>query len=135
MTALTVPARLDRLEDVLAFLEAALAQHPGSAQARREIALAAEELFVNIARYAYAPGAGTATVECAVGGDPPAATIRFSDAGVPYNPLEHADPDLSLSAAERPVGGLGILLVKRIMDRVDYERRGGMNVLTIRKTL
>ena len=61
--------------------------------------------------------------------------MTVSDAGIPYDPLQQEDPDVSLEADERQIGGLGIYLVKQLMDEVSYEYRGGMNILRIRKIL
>jgi anti-sigma regulatory factor (Ser/Thr protein kinase) len=93
--------------------------------------VAAEEIFVNIANYAYPPGE-TGDVFISVKGD---AVLRFEDTGQPYNPLEKADPDLDVPLMEREIGGLGIYLVKNLMDKVEYEHTGGKNVLTITKSL
>ncbi len=65
----------------------------------------------------------------------PSVTIVFSDKGVPYNPLKREDPDVGMSADERDIGGLGIFLVKKTMDNVEYSFRDGRNILTIRKKL
>ena len=104
-------------------------------RAQMQIDVAIDELFVNIAHYAYAPGTGEATVR--VGFDEAArlVSLTFIDSGVPYNPLEKEDPDVTLSAEERAVGGLGIFMVKKIMDGMAYERIDGRNVLTIQKRI
>ena len=67
--------------------------------------------------------------------EPRSVTIRFMDRGKPFNPLAKEDPDLTLSAEERSIGGLGIFLTKKFMDSVEYEFKDGMNCLTITKTL
>ena len=99
-----------------------------------QIDIAVEELYVNIASYAYAPATGPATlqVELEEGG---VAAITFIDEGVPYDPLAKPDPDVTLSAEERQIGGLGIFMVKKSMDSMDYARRDGKNMLRIRKKL
>ena len=83
-------------------------------KARRQIDVAIDELFGNIARYAYSPDVGKATVRFSVEEDPLEVTITFIDNGIPFNPLEKSNPDTHLSAEERPIGGLGIFLVKKI---------------------
>ena len=100
-----------------------------------EIDVAAEEIFVNIANYAYAPKEGKASVRVQVSEDPAEVTISFADSGTPYNPLEKEDPDVTLSAEEREIGGLGIYMTKEFMDHVSYEYRDGKNILTMRKKL
>jgi anti-sigma regulatory factor (Ser/Thr protein kinase) len=99
-----------------------------------QIEIAAEEVFVNIANYAYAPDKGRATVRVEVSGDPVMVTITFIDQGMPYDPLEREDPDVTLKAEDRPVGGLGIFMVKKTMDDVSYEYKNGRNILKLKKS-
>lgn len=129
---LTVPARTDRLTEVQAYVAGRLEERC-SMKTQMQIDLAVEEIFVNIASYAYAPGEGTACVEAEISGD--SAVITFTDRGTPYNPLEKEDPDVTAMAQERKIGGLGIFLTKQVMDEVRYERRDGQNILTLRKKL
>jgi len=100
-----------------------------------QIALAIEEIFVNIADYAYHPNTGTVTIRSTIQKSVPAIMIQFLDQGKPYNPLERIDADITLNAEERAIGGLGILLVKKTMDNVKYEYKDGKNILTIQKNL
>ena len=100
-----------------------------------QVDVAVEELFVNIAHYAYAPDTGSATIRVAPRQDPKGVAITFVDRGVPYDPLAKEDPDVTLSAEERQIGGLGIYMVKKSMDDMQYEYRDGQNVLTIVKNL
>jgi anti-sigma regulatory factor (Ser/Thr protein kinase) len=132
---LTVSAAGDQLEAVLAFIEEELSASGCPAKARMRLSLAVEEVFVNIARYAYAPGEGNVDVSISISGDPPVATLAFSDGGVPYNPLERPDPDVTLEAEDREIGGLGIYMVKKNVDEVRYRYDDGQNVLTLIKTL
>ena len=101
--------------------------------------LSVEEIYINIAHYAYAPGKGTAEISCLLepgqDGAAPRLTICFRDRGKPFNPLAREDPDITLSAEERGIGGLGILLTKKFMDSVTYEHTDGQNVLTMSKVL
>lgn len=135
MNELTVPATLENMEPIQAFIEQELEQNDCPMKAMVQISVAVEEIYVNIARYAYNPEIGEATVRCAVGGDPLQVTIQFLDGGKPFNPLEKEDADTTLSAEERDIGGLGILMVKKSMDQVDYEYKDGKNILTIHKKL
>lgn len=130
-----LPAVDENLPKVLSFLDAHLDGTPCSEKTRSQIALAAEEIFVNIASYAYAPGTGSATVRVKTDTDPAAMTITFLDNGIPYDPLKNADPDVTLSAEERRIGGLGIFLTRRVMDEVRYAYRDGQNCLTMKKYL
>ena len=99
------------------------------------IGLAVEEIFVNIASYAYAPGKGKALVRVEVSGTPVRVTVTFVDGGVPYDSLAKDDPDVTLSAAEREIGGLGIFLTRQVMDDVAYEYKDGKNIMTLKKNL
>ena len=131
----TVAARSDQLDGVLAFIEGELLAAGAPAKTRMQLALAAEEVFINIASYAYGGGDGEAVVSMSISGDPPVATVVFSDAGAPHNPLEKPDPDITLSAEEREIGGLGIFMVKKNADEVRYVREDGRNILTLVKKL
>ena len=132
---LVVPAQIEKLQEVLSFLEQALGEVDCPLKKQMQIAVAAEEVFVNIASYAYAPGTGIATVCIEIDDDPPVATIAFSDSGVPFDPLKKADPNVTLPAEEREIGGLGIFMTRKIMDDVTYTYRDGQNILTLKKNL
>ena len=135
MKEIRVPADVLQMEAVNGFIASLLDDLECSPKSRMQIDLAVEEIFVNIASYAYAPGTGDAVVRCALFDEPAAVEIEFEDTGTPYNPLEKEDPDVTLSAEERSIGGLGVFLVKKLMDDVRYEYRDGANVLTVRKLL
>ncbi len=135
MKSLTVPARIDKLDDILQFIGQELEARSCPPKAQARLAVAAEEIFVNIARYAYAPGEGEATIEIGIVGEPPVAVLRFSDCGTPYNPLEKPDPDVTLSAEDREIGGLGIFMTKKIADSIHYAYALNRNVLTLTKAL
>lgn len=135
MKELTVPATLEKLDDVQAFIEGELEENGCPMKAVMQISIAVEEIYVNIAHYAYHPEIGEATIRCQVGGDPLQVTIQFLDSGKPFDPLKKPDADTTLSAEERDIGGLGILMVKKSMDAVDYTYEDGKNILTIRKSI
>lgn len=98
-----------------------------------QIELALEEMFVNIANYAYEGRTGKAEVIFSC--DNGVAEITLSDSGKPYDPLKKADPDTTLSAEERKIGGLGIFLVKKNMDNVAYRYEDGKNIFTMSKRI
>ena len=102
-------------------------------KAQMQIELAVEEIFVNIAKYAYSPEVGRAKVRVELEQDPLKVIITFIDQGMPYDPLAKEDPDVTLSAEQRDIGGLGIFLTKQTMDDVEYEYKEGQNILTIKK--
>ncbi len=133
VSSITVPAKPEALARVLDFVNARLAVSSCPAKAQMQLNIAAEEIFVNIAHYAYPDGEGAVRIEYTFLKEPPAASLTFIDGGIAYNPLENPDPDITLSAEERPIGGLGIHLVKQSMDQVEYEYRGGCNRLTVTK--
>ena len=135
MKELTVDAAVENIEVVTDFVNEELEKLDCPLKARRQIDVAIDELFGNIARYAYSPDVGKATVRFSVEENPLEVTITFIDNGVPFNPLEKSNPDTSLSAEERPIGGLGIFLVKKSMDLVEYEYKNGQNILKIKKNI
>jgi len=135
MKELDIEAVKDNITEVLGFIDEQLESTGCSPKTLMQIDLAAEEIFVNIAEYAYDPETGPATVRVEVKPDGSAVIITFIDHGVPYDPLAKEDPDVTLSAAERKVGGLGIFLVKKNMDNIKYKYVNGSNILTIIKKL
>ena len=130
---LTVQADTGRLKEVQAFVEERLEAVGMPMKAQMQIGVAVEEIFVNIAYYAYGPGKGDVTVQVEAVRDPVSVTITMIDSGVPYDPLAKEDPDVALSAQERAIGGLGIFMTKKLMDEITYARRDGQNVLTMTK--
>ncbi len=134
---LTLDAKTENLERVLDFVGSRLDKTDCSEKLKVQINIAVEELFVNIAHYAYKQlqTIGSATVRVEVEKDPLAVSITFIDSGHPYNPLEKPDPDVTLPAEKRQIGGLGIFMVKKSMDAIEYEYKDGRNILKIKKNL
>ena len=135
MKDLTIEAKVENLNEVLAFVDGQLEEIDCSMKAQMQIDVAVEEIFVNIASYAYTPGVGSATVIFELTQDPAVVTVTFIDRGVPYDPLEKEDPDVTLSAEERGIGGLGIYMAKKAMDDMKYVYRDGQNILSISKSI
>lgn len=135
MEELIIPAETKRLDDVLSFVDQILNRYDCPMDVQIQIDIAVEEIYVNIAHYAYNPDVGEATIRCMVENDPLRVVIEFMDGGVPYNPLERETPDLDLSAEDREIGGLGIYMVKNSMDNVSYRHESGKNIFTIQKNL
>jgi len=133
MNTLTLEAKIENLPQVLSFLDGKLEEAGCSMKTQMQLDVAVEEIFVNIAHYAYKPGTGDAVITMETGED--GITIEFRDRGMPFDPLAKADPDVTLAAEERKIGGLGIYMVKKSMDEVRYRYENGENILTIRKTL
>lgn len=135
MVELTLEATVSNLEKVLSFVDAELEKLDCPMKAQMQIDVAVEELFVNIAHYAYTPEIGKATIQFEAVPESGMVAITFLDRGIPYDPLAKPDPNVTLSAEERQIGGLGIYMVKKSMDGMTYEYRDGQNVLTITKNL
>ncbi len=135
MKELTVDAAVENIEVVTDFVNCELEQLGCPLKAQTQIDIAIDELFGNIARYAYTPDIGKATVRFAVEDEPLSVVITFIDHGIPFNPLEQAAPDVHAAAEDRPIGGLGIFLVKKSMNLVEYTYKDGQNILKIKKNI
>ncbi len=135
MREITVSACLEKLEAVMDFVREQLDGYGCSEKQLMQIEIAVEEIYVNIANYAYSPDVGLAVIRCEVREDPLQIVIQFLDRGRPYNPLNKEDPDTGLGADEREIGGLGIYMVKKSMDGIRYSYEDGKNILTITKFL
>ena len=135
MKELTIAATVNNIETVTSFVNEQLEALDCPMKAQTQIDIAIDELFGNIAYYAYNPEVGDATVRVEVTKEPLAVIITFIDKGIPYDPLAKEDPDITLSAEERQIGGLGIYMVKKTMDDVTYEYKNGQNILKIRKNI
>lgn len=134
-SAISVPAAPESIEKITVFINAKLEKLGCTPKTRKQIDIAIDEIFSNIAHYAYKNGEGSAEVRIEKNYDPKSVTLIFTDSGTPYNPLKKSDPDLTLTADEREIGGLGIYIVKKIMDEVKYERKDGKNILSVTKYL
>ena len=132
-TEFETEAKNENLPLILSFIEQHLERTGCPPKAQMQISVAAEEIFVNIANYAYTPGKGNVTVRVEISKDPVAVTITFMDNGKPFDPTKKIDPDVTLPANERDIGGLGIFMTKKMMDDVSYEYSGGKNILTLKK--
>ncbi|MCR4749970.1 MAG: ATP-binding protein [Lachnospiraceae bacterium] len=130
-----IQAQTEHLHEVLLFVDGHLEEMGASMKVQMQIDMAVEELFVNIAHYAYAPDIGDAIICVTKDKEKNQISITFTDSGKAYNPLEKPDPDVTLSVEERSIGGLGIYMVKKSMDDMHYEYKDGQNILTIMKRL
>ena len=135
MKELTIEATTDNIPAVTDFVNEQLEELGCSMKVQMQIDIAIDELFGNIAHYAYSSETGRTTVRVELIEAPLSVVITFIDNGVPYDPLKKEDPDTSLSAENRQIGGLGIYMVKKSMDAVSYEYRNGQNILTVTKKL
>ena len=134
MKQIKVKADTAELDNVLSFADTILEELGCSVKAQMQIDIAIEEIFVNIAHYAYPESEGEAVIYVEPGEGSSSVTITFEDEGIQYDPLKNEDPDITLSAEDRPIGGLGIFMVKKSMDEVSYEYKDGKNRLTIKKS-
>ena len=130
MNELIIEASLDNMDAVQDFISERIMDC--SMKIQNQIGIVVDEIFSNIANYAYNPEVGGAVVRIAVGEE---ITIEFEDSGIAYDPLSAETPDITLSDEEREIGGLGLFMVKKMMDSVEYKRRGNKNILTIKKKL
>ena len=135
MKELDIEATLENLDKVMAFVDEELEAVGCSMKAQMQIDIAVEEVYVNIAHYAYNPTVGGVTIRVMIEKDPLSVVLTFIDEGKPYDPLAKEDPDVTLAAEDRQIGGLGIFMVKKSMDNVSYEYNQGRNILTLKKGL
>ena len=133
MKEITLAATIDNLGSVTEFVETELEENGCSMKAIMQTNVIIDEIFSNIVNYAYNPDIGSATVM--VDYENKCIVLKFIDCGKPYNPLEKEDPDITLSAEDREVGGLGIFMVKKLATSMQYEYKDGKNILTITKNI
>lgn len=133
--AVTVEAVMENLDKVLSFVRKNLNKTELGMLDCLALEIIVEELYTNIASYAYGKHTGIVTVKCSAKRKPLELTVTFMDRGIPYNPLEHKDPDIKAPLEQRKIGGNGILMAKKMMDDMQYEFKDGMNILTIRKIM
>lgn len=131
MKEIILEAKVKKLDELLSFIDTELENAGCTAKKKMQVDLAVEEIFVNIANYAYESGDGEAVIQIETDKKTSRAEITFIDEGKPYNPLEREDPDITLSAENRPIGGLGIYIIKKSMDEVMYRFENKKNILKI----
>ena len=129
------PAKTDALNDVIGFVEQSLEAFECSMKNSMAICVAIEEVFVNVAHYAYGEGEGNVSFDISFDDESREVTFVMKDKGIPFDPLQKSDPDITLSAEERGIGGLGIFITKKTMDKVEYIYENGENVLTMVKKI
>ena len=134
MKSIVVSADINNLDRVVEFVTEALEGSECPVRIRRQIEISVEEVFVNIAKYAYPPKEGDATITYEVTAEG-VIRIAFTDKGMPYDPLAKPDPDITASAKDRPIGGLGVYITKKSMDKMWYEYVDGQNILTMEKSI
>ena len=129
-------ANLENLEDILQMLDPVFEQFSCSERTKFEVCVSVEEVYTNIVSYAYNPDVGDVEIVCETDdSEQTMLKITFRDWGKPFDPLKKPDPDFDIPFDERPVGGLGIYMVKKYMDHVEYQYENGCNILTIEKKL
>ena len=131
----TFPAKIDALSDVLGFVDQTLESCECPMKIQTAICVAIEEVFVNVAHYAYGDGEGNVTLGIGFDAQSHEITFRMADQGTPFDPLAKPDPDITLSAEDREIGGLGIFITKKTMDSVSYAYENGENILTMIKKI
>ena len=132
-TSITLPAAVENIGKITAFVEGRMEEKDCPLKQIMQVSMAVDEVMANVAMYAYAPGTGDVTVDVGFDDESRTVSITFIDRGVAFDPLAKEDPDVTLPAEQRKIGGLGIFLVKKTMDDVAYRREGDKNVLCIKK--
>ncbi len=132
---ITLPAIVENIETATDFVNEYLDEIGCSMKMQMKIAIVIDEIISNIVHYAYGSSKGDVTVAVDFETEPKAIMLSFSDSGIAYNPLAKEDPDITLSSEERQIGGMGIFMVKKLMDDISYEHVNGQNVLTVWKKL
>ena len=130
---ITIEAETSEIEKALDFISEKTGNLPFPLKEKNRIEIAVDEIVSNIVNYAYDDGKGSVSIKTESDSD--GITITVTDSGIPYNPLEKEDPDITLSADERRIGGYGIFIVKNIMDNVGYDYKDGKNIFTMRKNI
>lgn len=126
---LTLPATVESLAEFNQFVRSGALDCGIAPEEIGKLDLVMEEILVNIARYAYAPGTGMVELRYRHSG-PGTLRVEVIDSGVPFNPLLKHAPDFSGGLADRPIGGLGVFLVRELVDSLEYRREGGRNILS-----
>ena len=135
MTSKTFPAKIESLSDVLGLVEETLERVECPMKVQTAVCVAIEEVFVNVAHYAYPESTGDMILYIGFEEDSRTVTFRMSDKGIPFDPLKKPDPDITLSAEERQIGGLGIFIAKKTMDSISYAYENNENILTMIKKI
>ena len=135
VTNKTFPAKTESLSDVLGFVEQTLESFECPMKTQMAICVAIEEVFVNVAHYAYPDSEGDMTLGIGFAEESRTVTFRMADKGIPFDPLKKTDPDITLSAEDREIGGLGIFITKKTMDSLSYAYENGENILTMIKKI
>lgn len=134
MNRMEIPAIIENLDKGLDFIIEGIEKAKLDKKAIYQIKLACEEVIVNVINYAYPNSQGDIVLSYEIDEDNKEIIIVISDFGMPYNPLLNEDPDINLPMEEREIGGLGVYMVRNIMDRVEYAWEAEQNVLTMRKS-
>lgn len=135
MKEITVDATIDNVQTITDFVDERLEEMNCPVKAQMQLNIVIDELCSNVARYAYSDKTGKVTVSVDTVDKPMKVWLTFTDEGVPYNPLAKEDPDITLSVEERKLGGLGIYMVKKMMDEFRYEYKDGKNIVTVCKVI
>ena len=133
MADITMPANMESFDRLIEFIHDESAKAGFDEKLVNKIRLACEELIINVINYAYPDKEGDIEIKCSAGSEDGGFLIKIIDWGAPFNPLSKTEPNINAPAEEREIGGLGIFLVRKVMDKVDYVRKGNSNILTLMK--
>lgn len=132
---LEITAQRQNFTEIKPWLEKALDEINCQGKPRKQLLIAVDEIFTNIASYAYDTPDGTAQIKINYNETETTVELKFVDSGIPYNPLTQDDPDIKQRIEERTVGGLGIFMVKKMMDSIEYHREDNKNILILKKKI
>lgn len=132
---ITVDAKIENIPVVTGMVSEILEANDCPIKIQMQMDLVVDEIMANISSYAYTgkENGGYATIRAEINENPRAVVLTFTDNGIEYNPLKKEDPDTTLSAEERQIGGLGIFIVKKTMDKIEYKYENNCNILTVYK--
>lgn len=132
---LKLPARQGELVVLRDWIETVANRIGAPTRNTRQILIAVDEVFTNIASYSYQDGDGMTEVSADFDETTRQLIITFADSGIAYNPLEAEEPDIDAALDDRAPGGLGIFMVRQLMDSMEYQRKNNRNILTLKKTI
>ena len=135
MREITVAATTSSISEVTVFVDEELERLDCPSKANMQLDICIDEIFGNIAHYAYGSGSGDATVRLDFDETERLLSLTFIDSGSPFDPTDTPEPDTTSPLEERPIGGLGLFMVRKMVDAMEYRREDEQNILTIRKRI
>lgn len=135
MKHIVIPANKKNIAEGIEPIVALLEDHDANFVLTNKIEVALDEILTNVASYAYEPGTGDIEIDYGLDEETRLLTVVVADRGKAFDPLAKEDPNIALPAQDRKIGGLGIFIVKQVMDEASYRREDGKNILTLKKKI